>query len=102
MVYKGQRTEVDSYSTFFDNGKCFQTDLLLTLLKRGVSDVFMVGLAFDVCVAYSAIDAAHLGFNTIVIEDACRGVDLKTKEEMKKKFAELNIKLLQSSDIINK
>lgn len=99
MVYKGQSSDVDSYSAFFDNGKCHQTDLFVRLLKRGITDVYMVGLAFDVCVAYSAIDAAHLGFNTVVIEDACRGVDLKSKEEMKKKFAARNIELLQVSDI---
>ncbi len=99
-MYKGQCSDVDSYSAFFDNGKCHQTDLFLKLLKREVTDVYMVGLAFDVCVAYSAIDAAHLGFTTVVIEDACRGVDVKSKEEMKRKFAELDIKLLQFSDII--
>ena len=64
-----------------------------------MTDAYLVGLAFDVCVAYSAIDAAHLGFNTVVIEDACRGVDLKSKEEMKRKFTELNIEILQVSDI---
>ena len=99
-MYKGQCSDVDSYSAFFDNGKYQQTDLFLKLLKREVTDVYMVGLAFDVCVAYSAIDAAQLGFTTVVIEDACRGVDVKSKEEMKRKFAELDIKLLQFSDII--
>ena len=99
-MYKGQCSDVDSYSAFFDNGKCHQTDLFLKLLKRGVTDVYMVGLAFDVCVAYSAIDAAHLGFKTAVIEDACRGVDVKSKEEMKSKFAKLDIELLQFSAIV--
>lgn len=101
MVYKGQHSDVDSYSAFFDNGKCNQTDLFLNLLKRGVTDVYVVGLAFDVCVAYSAIDAAHLGFNTSVIDDACRGVDLKSKDEMKRKFAESGIEILLCSNVHN-
>ncbi len=73
---KGTDPEVDSYSGFFDNARRHDTGLGGYLRDRRVSEVFVVGLATDYCVRFSAADALDLGFGATVFEDACRGVDL--------------------------
>lgn len=73
---KGTDPEVDSYSGFFDNGHRHATGLGEYLKEQGVTDVYVVGLATDYCVKFTALDAQDLGFKTFVIEDACRGVEL--------------------------
>ena len=75
-IVKGTRSEIDSYSGFFDNGHRQQTELHEYLQSRGVDEVFIVGLATDYCVKFTALDAAKLGYKTILVIDACRGVDL--------------------------
>lgn len=75
-IRKGFRPQVDSYSAFFDNDHATPTGLAGYLRERGLDDVTLVGLAHDFCVAWSAIDAARLGFRTTVIEDATRAIDL--------------------------
>ena len=92
---------MDSYSAFWDNGNLVQTDLYLKLLKRGVTDVYVGGLAYDVCVRYTAEDSAQFGFNTSVIRDACRGVDLATIADTEQLFQKIGVKLVQSSHILN-
>ena len=77
IVRKGTDPGIDSYSTFFDNGRRKSTGLENDLRARGVSDVYLAGLATDYCVLWSARDAMELGFRTHVVSDACRGVDLK-------------------------
>lgn len=77
VVYKGVDRAIDSYSGFFDNGRRRATGLEPFLKERGVEEVFVVGLATDYCVKWTALDAASLGFKTTVVVDACRGVDLK-------------------------
>lgn len=76
IFHKGIDRSIDSYSAFFDNEHLRATGLGDYLQECGVSDVYIIGLATDYCVKYSALDAKHLGFNVFVIEDACRGVDL--------------------------
>jgi nicotinamidase/pyrazinamidase len=76
VIRKGFRPEIDSYSAFFENDHKTPTGLLGYLRERGIKRVVCVGLAFDYCVRYSAEDAATHGFDTIVIEDACRAIDL--------------------------
>ena len=76
IVRKGFRHEVDSYSAFFENDHVTPTGLGGYLKERGFTRVFFVGLAFDYCVRYSAEDAKNLGFDTVVIEDACKAIDL--------------------------
>jgi len=73
---KGFRAEIDSYSAFFENDRRTPTGLAGYLRERGLTRVVLCGLALDYCVAYSAIDARRLGFETAVIEDACRAIDL--------------------------
>jgi len=76
VVRKGFRRAVDSYSAFFENDKTTPTGLAGYLRERGLTRVFLAGLAFDFCVRYSAEDARRQGFAVIVIEDACRGIDV--------------------------
>lgn len=76
IFYKGIDKSVDSYSAFFDNAHLRETGLNDYLHDHDVTDVYLIGLATDYCVKYSALDAAQLGFNVYVIEDACRGVEL--------------------------
>ena len=74
---KGARPEIDSYSGFFDNGRRNATGLGDYLRERGATNLYLLGLATDYCVKFTALDARHLGFKTSLIEDATRGVDLK-------------------------
>jgi nicotinamidase/pyrazinamidase len=74
---KGTDPGIDSYSGFFDNGKKRSTGLAEYLHTGGVDRVFLCGLATDYCVKFSALDSAEAGFKTILIADACRGVDLQ-------------------------
>ena len=74
---KGTDPTIDSYSGFFDNGKRKATGLGDALKKAGVTHVFVLGLATDYCVKFTALDAKSLGFEVTLIEDGCRGVNLK-------------------------
>jgi nicotinamidase/pyrazinamidase len=73
---KGTDAEIDSYSGFFDNGHKQATGLGDFLRARGVTDVYLPGLATDYCVKATALDARRLGFTTRIILDGCRGVEL--------------------------
>jgi nicotinamidase/pyrazinamidase len=76
IVRKGFRKAIDSYSAFFENDHETPTGLGGYLKERGISDLTFVGLATDFCVAYSALDAAKLGFRATVIMEGCRAIDL--------------------------
>lgn len=76
IVRKGYRSMIDSYSAFFENDRITPTGLHGFLQEAGVSQLMMAGLATDYCVAFSALDAAHLGYEVTVIEHACRAIDL--------------------------
>ena len=76
VLRKGFRREIDSYSAFYENDRRTPTGLTGYLRTRGVSRLFFAGLATDFCVAYSAIDGAREGFESAVVEDGCRGIDL--------------------------
>ena len=76
ILRKGFRAEIDSYSAFFENDRKTPTGLSGYLRTRGFKRLFMVGLATDFCVHYSAVDGASLGFEVVVLDDACRAIDL--------------------------
>ena len=76
IIRKGFRHEIDSYSAFFENDGETVTGLQGWLASKQIKHVYLAGLATDYCVAYSAIDAARLGFKTTVILSACRAIDL--------------------------
>jgi nicotinamidase/pyrazinamidase len=77
VFLKGTDMEVDSYSGFYDNEHRRATGLGDYLKARGVTQVVIAGLATDYCVKFTALDAVMLGFDTTVVADACRGVEVQ-------------------------
>ena len=77
ILRKGYRREIDSYSAFYENDRRTPTGLAGYLRERGFRRLFLAGLATDYCVHYSALDARREGFDVVVIEDVCRGIDLE-------------------------
>ena len=98
---KGTDPGIDSYSGLYDNGHRRSTGLGEFLKQSGVSDVYVMGLATDYCVKFTALDAAAAGFRVHLIEHGCRGVELKSGdvaaaiEQMKK----AGVSPLQSKDV---
>jgi nicotinamidase/pyrazinamidase len=76
ILRKGFRREIDSYSAFQEDDLVTKTGLAGYLAERGVERIFVAGLAYDYCVRFSAVDAISLGIAALVIEDACRAVDV--------------------------
>ena len=76
VIRKGFRPGIDSYSAFFENDRQTATGLEGYLRSRGIARLVLVGLATDYCVAFSAVDAARLGFGVTLLEGACRAIDL--------------------------
>jgi nicotinamidase/pyrazinamidase len=77
LIRKGWRRDVDSYSAFLEADRKSRTGLEGHFDERGVKRVFVCGLATDFCVAWTALDARKLGFDCVVVEDACRAIDLQ-------------------------
>ncbi|MDO8882216.1 nicotinamidase, partial [Pseudotabrizicola sp.] len=77
ILRKGFRRAIDSYSAFFENDQTTQTGLDGYLRDRGISRLVLTGLATDFCVAFSALDAARLGYDVTVRMDLCRAIDLE-------------------------
>jgi nicotinamidase/pyrazinamidase len=76
IIRKGFRREIDSYSAFYENDRITPTGLSGYLRERNLQKIFLVGLATDYCVYYSAIDARRLGFEAVVVESGCRAINL--------------------------
>jgi len=87
VIRKGWHAGVDSYSAFREADRTTLTGLAGYLRERGVEEVHVVGLATDYCVAWTALDAAEAGFRVVVIEDACRAIDLRGS--LKRAWADL-------------
>lgn len=86
VVEKGQRKEVEMYSAFYDpleNPRVSDSGLAGVLKEKGVTDIFVVGLAFDYCVKSTAVDAAKEGFKTFVVAEGTRMVDASQWDEVK-------------------
>ncbi len=100
ILRKGFHKDVDSYSAFTEADGKTSTGLAKYLEARGLKRIFVAGLATDFCVAWSALDARKAGFETYVVEDACRGID--TQGSLAKAWADMDkagAKRIQSSDI---
>ena len=76
VIRKGFRPDIDSYSAFRENDHATPTGLAGYLRERGFERLYLAGLATDFCVAWSALDARRNGFAAVVVEDACRGIDV--------------------------
>ncbi len=100
VIRKGFRPGIDSYSAFFENDKITPTGLTGYLRERDIKRVFCAGLAFDFCVRYSAEDAQRQQFETFVIEDACRAIDMNgSAAATRDSLSRLGIGLVNSADI---
>ncbi len=100
IVRKGYHAEIDSYSAFFENDRRTPTGLAGYLRERGLRRCFFAGLAYDYCVGYSAVDARRLGFEAVVVRDACRAIDLYgSVAEIEKEFDAAGVKLIESSEL---
>ena len=100
ILRKGFRPHVDSYSAFFENDHTTPTGLDGYLRERGFERVFLAGLAYDYCVHYSALDARRAGFETVVLRDACRAIDLKASESrIQAEFARAGVVEITSAQL---
>ncbi|MDB5267852.1 MAG: bifunctional nicotinamidase/pyrazinamidase [Hymenobacter sp.] len=97
---KGMNPEIDSYSAFFDNGHRKSTGLADYLRGRGVTEVFVAGLAADYCVYYSALDALAGGFTTAVITDATRAISAEGWAAAQADLRQRGAQLRSSAEVI--
>ena len=100
IIRKGYRKQMDSYSAFYEADGKTTTGLAGYVKDRGFRQVYLVGLATDFCVCWSALDARKVGLGATVIEDACRGID--TNGSLDKAWAQMTkagVKRVRSADI---
>jgi len=100
VLRKGYSRKIDSYSAFYENDRRTHTGLAGYLHERGFARTFLAGLAFDFCVRYSAEDARREDFEAIVIEDACRGIDVDgSMAATRELFTSLRIRCIPASEV---
>jgi nicotinamidase/pyrazinamidase len=100
IIRKGDRRHIDSYSAFYENDRTTTTGLSGYLQAHGVRRVFLAGLAMDFCVFYTAMDARKEGLEVVIIEDACRAIDLEgSLEAARHAMDEAGVLVIQSSDL---
>ncbi len=102
VFQKGAVRHIDSYSGFFDNGREHATGLGDYLKARDVTDVYVLGLATDYCVKFTALDAERLGFRTHLILDACRAVNLQPGDEQRaiEEMRQAGVTILTALDVL--
>jgi nicotinamidase/pyrazinamidase len=101
ILRKGFRPDIDSYSAFLENDHRTRTGLTAYLRERELKRIFVTGLAYDVCVRYSAIHSRAEGFETYVIEDACRAIDRgDSVHSARHAFGEAGVHHISSSDLM--
>jgi nicotinamidase/pyrazinamidase len=100
ILRKGLDPAIDSYSAFYENDRTTATGLTGYLRERGIARIFLAGLALDFCVRYSAEDAVREGFAVVVIEDACRGIDVQGSiAATRSSFAALRVDCVAATEI---
>jgi nicotinamidase/pyrazinamidase len=100
ILRKGFRRSIDSYSAFTENDGDTPTGLAGYLRERGLTRLFFTGLAYDFCVGFSALAAARLGFESLVVEDLSRAVGLPgTVEKTNAGFAAAGVQRILTSDV---
>jgi nicotinamidase/pyrazinamidase len=101
ILRKGFRPQIDSYSAFYENDWTTPTGLAGYLAERNLTRIFLAGLAYDYCVAYSALDARRLELPAVVIRDACRAIDLNgSVAKIESEFAAAGVELIDSTQIL--
>lgn len=98
IIRKGFHKDIDSYSAFVENDKITQTGLTGYLRERGITKVYLVGLAYDYCVGYSALDAVAAGFEAVVIKNLTRSIAPESEAAMDKLFEENGVKTEEYND----
>ena len=102
IIRKGFHEQIDSYSAFMEADRKTTTGLAAYLTAREIDTVYIVGIATDFCVAWTAIDACELGFSTYVIEDATKAIDLNgSLEQAWQQMLAHGVQRIQSADILN-
>ena len=102
LIRKGFHEQIDSYSAFMEADRKTTTGLAAYLKAREIDTVYIVGIATDFCVAWTAIDACELGFSTYVIEDATKAIDLNgSLEQAWQQMLAHGVQRIQSADILN-
>ena len=96
VIRKGFRAAVDSYSAFFENDRTTPTGLIGYLRERRIDRVFLTGLATDVCVRFSAMDARNEGFDTVLALDACRGLSDDAVNSALTAMKEAGVRVIES------
>jgi nicotinamidase/pyrazinamidase len=97
ILRKGFRKNIDSYSAFLENDHATSTGLAGYLKERAFRRIFIAGLAYDYCVRFSAVDGKEAGFESFVIEDACRAVNMENSvEKTNQDFAQKGIQRITS------
>lgn len=100
VLRKGFRSDLDSYSAFFENDRVTPTGLAGYCRERGLRRMFFAGLAYDFCVGFSAVDARRCGFESVVIRDACRAIDVnRSVGTMEAEFAQHAVAVLESAKL---
>jgi nicotinamidase/pyrazinamidase len=100
ILRKGFRRQIDSYSAFFENDRATATGLAGYLRERGLTRVFLCGLAYDYCVGFSALDARRLAFEAVIVQDACRAIDLHgSVKRIEAEFAAAGVGLIGSDEL---
>lgn len=97
---KGSDPKVDSYSGFFDNRRAHQTGLTGYLKGLGVKQLYIAGLAAEICVSFSAADGIEQGFETAIIEDACEALDPESYARKKEELQKEGVRFVQSTELI--
>jgi nicotinamidase/pyrazinamidase len=101
VIRKGCNPDIDSYSAFLEADRSTTTGLAGYLKERGIDTVYMVGLALDFCVMFSALDARAAGFNAYVVLDACRAIDLNGSEAAAfERMQSAGVGLIQSTELV--
>lgn len=101
ILRKGFRPQIDSYSAFFENDRLTPTGLTSYLRERGLKRIFLAGLAYDYCVAFSALDARRMGIPVVVIRDACRSIDLDgSAGRMEAQFDKAGVQVIESAELL--
>ena len=96
---KGMNPEIDSYSGFYDNGHKKTTGLAGYLKEKGAEDLYFCGLAADICVYFTILDALKEGFSTTLIENAAKPLDASGFEDIKKEIIQRGGKILTSEEV---
>lgn len=101
IVLKGENPNVDSYSAFFDNNHEVKTNLDSLLKENSITDIYLVGLAAEFCVLYSAIDGANLGYKTHYVLDATRFIEPSNEKKLLKQLTSNAIIISNTEQLLN-